>query len=122
MQVWNSSLTWENINDLERTQKSFCKFVLQQKYTNYDNALIELDLISLAERRKLINLKFAKDGIKTGKLIDLFPEKKRQTIMNLRQPEKYKVIKFNTERMRKSSIVYMQMLLNEDVRNEQKEK
>ena len=30
--VWSSSLTQENIDDLERTQKSFAKLVLKERY------------------------------------------------------------------------------------------
>ena len=30
--VWGGSLTTENINDLERTQKSFCNLVMEENY------------------------------------------------------------------------------------------
>ena len=32
--LWHSSLTQENTDDLERTQKSFCKIVLREKYSS----------------------------------------------------------------------------------------
>ena len=38
--VWAGSLTVENKDDLERTQKSFAKLVLQDKYSTYKSALI----------------------------------------------------------------------------------
>ena len=44
--VWHSSLTQENTDDLERTQKTFAKLVLREKYTTYENALTKLNLES----------------------------------------------------------------------------
>ena len=41
--VWGTSLTQDNINDLERTQKTFSKLVLKEKYKNYGNTLILLN-------------------------------------------------------------------------------
>ena len=37
--LWNSSLSQENIEDLERTIKTFAKLVLQNDYTSYQNAI-----------------------------------------------------------------------------------
>ena len=45
--VWSSSLSEENSDDLERTQKVFTKLVLQNKYTNYETALNQLNLETL---------------------------------------------------------------------------
>ena len=44
--VWSSSLTQENINDLERTQKSFVKLILKHEFKtehekSYENALLK---------------------------------------------------------------------------------
>ena len=108
--VWSSSLTQENINDLERTQKTFCKLVLRQNYKNYNNALLQLNLESLKERRETLCLTFAKSGIKNNNLRDLLPEQKKKN--RTRNHEKYEVKFANTERLKRSSIVYMQNLLN----------
>ena len=48
--VWGSSLTYENKTDLERTQKSFAKMILKNKYTSYEEALLKLNLPTLEER------------------------------------------------------------------------
>ena len=40
--VWHGSLTQENRDNLERTQKTFAKLVLKEKYQNYDDALLIL--------------------------------------------------------------------------------
>ena len=65
--LWNNSLTLENIENLERPQKSFAKMVLKEKYKNYENALIILNLETLEKRRAELCLKFAKAGIKHKK-------------------------------------------------------
>jgi hypothetical protein len=45
--VWGTSLTQENKDDLERTQKACSKLILREKYKNYNNALMVLDLDAL---------------------------------------------------------------------------
>ena len=69
--LWHSTLTQQNIDDLERTQKIFAKLVLQNRYENYEKALLKLDLISLNDRQKKLNLQWAKKGIKYNTLTDL---------------------------------------------------
>ena len=95
--VWGSSLTTENKEDLERTQKSFCKLVLRDSYYDYESALLRLDLEKLDTRRQKLMLKFAKNGIANRKLNDLF--KLRQTTHNMQQrhPDAYRTTKAHTE-------------------------
>ena len=117
--IWAGSLSEENKEDLERTQKSFTKIVLRKQYQDghenaYENALKKMNLQSLEQRRKELCLQFAKDSIKNGILNDLFRENLNTHEMKTRNPEKYEVLYSNRDRMRKSSIVYMQNLLNED--------
>ena len=38
--VWGTSLTQENIEDLERAQKTFTKMVLKDKFKGYEDALL----------------------------------------------------------------------------------
>ena len=89
--VWHGSLTQENRDDLERTQKTFAKLMLKEKYLNYENALILLNLDSLETRRKTLNLKFAQAGIKNHKLNDLFPTNEKEHKMKTRKEKKYEV-------------------------------
>ena len=42
--LWDSGLTEQNRADLERTQKTFTKLVLQEEYTDYKSALLILQL------------------------------------------------------------------------------
>ena len=110
--VWSSSLTQENIDDLERTQKSFAKLVLKERYKNYEDSLVILNLDSLEIRRKNLNLKFAQSGIKHDKLNDLFPLNDKIHKMQTRKDEKYEVLFANTNRLKNGSIITMQNMLN----------
>ena len=49
--VWNSMLSQENIQDIERVQKSACKIILEDNYSEYQNALNQLDIETFAEER-----------------------------------------------------------------------
>ena len=86
-------------------------------FQNHPEALLKLNLQSLEQRRKELCLNFSKDSIKYETLSDLFPtnDQTRET----RNPEKYKVMHANTDRLRNSSIIYMQNLLNEEFKQEQ---
>ena len=111
--VWSNGLTDENEQDLERTQKTFCKLILGEKYTAYFEALDSLNLETLKTRRKNLTLRFAKQSLADGKLRDLFPIRRKEHTMRTRRNEKYKVFKANTDRYRNSPIISMQRLLNE---------
>jgi hypothetical protein len=112
--VWSSSLTQENKDDLERTQKTFAKLVLKERYKNYEDALIILDLDSLEIRRNFLNLKFAQSGIKNEKLKDLFPLNDKHHKMQTRNNEQYEVMFANTNRLKNGSIITMQNMLNDN--------
>ena len=58
-------------------------------------------------------MKFAQKCIKNPKTKHMFPESAKNHTMKTRMEEKFKVEHANTERLRKSSIIYMQHLLNE---------
>ena len=112
--VWHNSLTQDNSVDLERTQKSFAKLILKDEYENYNEALLKLNLHTLADRRENISLKFAKDGLKFNTLTDLIRKNEKTHPMKIRKSEAFNVNFSNTERMKKSSILYIQNLLNNE--------
>ena len=116
--VWSSSISDENSNDLERTQKVFAKLVLKNKYKDYETSLGLLNLETLYERRKQLYSSFANKCIKNGKLKQHFPENEKNQI-ETRQQEKYKIEHANTNRMKNSSIIYMQHLLNEEYKKKE---
>ena len=110
--VWHSSLTKENRQDLERVQKAALRVILGADYLNYEEALRLTKLESLDERRGLLSLKFAKNCLKNSNFSKLFPSKKMNHAMKVRNPDKYVVTNANTERLRKSTVIYLQRILN----------
>ena len=75
--------------------------------------LIKLNLQPLNERRKNLCSKFAQSGIKNQTMTDLFKENKKIHMMHTRYCETHAVDFCNTERYLKSSVPYMQHLLND---------
>ena len=73
--VWGSSISQENKDDLERTQKCFAKLVLKKKFSDYRSALLQLGLETLEERRRTLMASFAKSSIENGKLHKFFRER-----------------------------------------------
>ena len=112
--VWGSSLTQENKDNLERTQKTFAKLVLKEKYKNYELALNILNLETLENRRTILTKRFAVNGIMNNTLTDLFPLNKKKHEMKKRKPDLYKVNFANTERLKNASVITMQKLLNQE--------
>ena len=110
--VWHSSLTEENIDDLERVQKSALRIILKEKYKTYTNSLNILELDTLFNRREQLCLEFAKKCTKHRKLKHMFPLNIKDHEMITRDYEKYLIQFANTERLKKFSIIYMQILLN----------
>ena len=110
-QVWHSSLTQEDSEDLERVQKSALKVILKENYKTYDHALETLMLGSLSERREKMCMKFAKNCQKNELTKDLFPLNPTSGLAT-RNQEKYKVLHANTDRLRDSAVPYLQRLLN----------
>ena len=83
--VWSSSLTQENINDLERVQKSAVRIIIGKPYESYTEALKDLNIRRLFERRDLICLKFAKTSLRLENFKKLFPVKKTIHDMETKQ-------------------------------------
>ena len=111
-QVWHSSLTQENAEDLERVQRSALRIILDEKFISYEHSLEVLNLETLAERRKKLCLNFAQKCLKNEKTFDMFP--KNSPKKKTRKQEIFKVNFASTERLKRSSIPYMQRLLNEE--------
>ena len=112
--IWHSSLTQENITDLERIQKNALRNILQDKYIDYESALHTLKLETLENRRKKLMIKYSKQCLKIDQTKHLFPLNKTSHCMQIRKRNKYEINKTNTERYRKSTVPYIQRLLNEE--------
>ena len=120
--VWHNSLTEKDINSLERIQKASVKIILKNNYKDYESALKMLNLDTLCERRRKQCLKFAKDCLKHEQMKKMFPINEKNSQIETRHKETYKVNKANTERYRQSAVPYFQRLLNEEEEIKFKEK
>ena len=114
-QVWHSSLTLENLTDLERVQKNACRIILQEDYLTYANALEILGLDSLYDRREELCLSFAKKCCKSenDQARSIFPLNQHHPTVGTRNLEKYHVNMARTGRYKKSAVPFMQRLLND---------
>ena len=120
--VWHNSLTEKDINSLERIQKASVKINLKNNYKDYESALKMLNLDTLCERRRKQCLKFAKDCLKHEQMKKMFPINEKNSQIETRHKETFKVNKANTERYRQSAVPYFQRLLNEEEEIKFKEK
>ena len=84
------------------------------QYESYKLALSKLDLETLESRRKNLCLNFAQKCLKNPKLQQMFPLNIKEHSMNTRHKQKYKVQFSKSERLKRSPIIYMQTLLNEE--------
>ena len=112
--LWQGALTQENRDTLERTQKTFAKLILKRKYKSYEQSLQVLDLPTLDTRRNQLTLNFAKKCIENKKMAYLFPLKEKKHDYRIRKTQKYQIQFANTERLKKSPIIFMQTLLNKE--------
>ena len=94
--VWNPGLTKDHVRKLENVQKRAFKIILGREFTQYDDALSLLKVCTLAERRKLICLQFAKELNKpTGPCHHLMPQAPETAFsMRLRKRPQVPQIKF----------------------------
>ena len=112
--IWHSSLTQENVTDLERIQKNALRNILQDKYTDYKTALEILNLETLEARRNKLMNRYSKQCLKLDQTKHLFPLKETFHCMQTRKGNKYELNKTYTERYRKSTVPFIQRLLNEE--------
>ena len=116
--MWHSSLAKQDSKDIERVQKAACKVILKEYYEDYDKALKLLRLEKLKDRRQNLCLNFAKNCLKNKKAQSIFPVKTCNRI--LRNQNKYLVKFAANERYKKSTVPYLQNILNEDEKQKAK--
>ena len=109
--VWFSNLTEEDKDDIERVQRVALKIILKEKYISYEQALVDLNLDTLQNRRLMLAERFANKCTKGGKFQNLFPKNQKDGL-NLRDPETHNVNFASKGRLFKSAIPAMQRLLN----------
>ena len=109
--VWHNSLREEGSSSIERIQKIALRMILKEDYSDYTSALHLTGLETLKLRRTQLSLSFAKKCLKSDRMSDLFPQNEK--IVNTRPHEKYYVTPAKTERLAKSTVPYLQRLLNQ---------
>ena len=108
--VWSSSITEEESDALERTQKVALRIIYRGEYSSYSNALTLSKLPTLVKRRETLLLSFAKKITVNPKLSHFLP--KNVPIPSLRRQEKFKVDQARTTRLANSPVNAMARLLN----------
>ena len=110
--VWNSALTNEEKDDIERVQKCFLHITLGAEYGTYETALLSTGLENLEIRRTQLCLNFAKKAAKHPTHKQWF-EPSNQVGPNTRcEKLRYKQPICRLERFRSSPIPYFTELLN----------
>ena len=117
--VWHSSLTKENTTTLERVQRVAVKIILDGKHS-YKDSLQILNLPTLKERREILTARFANKCLKNERTRDIFKLNISKSKIQLRYRKKYQEVKSKTNRLFKSAVPYMVIILNKQ--NEEKEK
>ena len=110
--IWHSTLSEEDNVNLERVQKNALRNILKEKYENYENARKVLKIETLYERRENLLKVFGKKCLLLEQTKELFPFNDRDLIMQTRKKEKYKILHANTERLKNSTVPYIQRILN----------
>ena len=110
--IWHSTLTEEDNVNLERVQKNALRNILKDKYENYDNARTVLKIETLYERRRNLLRVLGKKCLVLEQTKELFPLNDRELSMQTRNQEKYKILHANTERLKNSTVPYIQRMLN----------
>jgi hypothetical protein len=110
--VWHGGISQLERLDIERVQKSVAHNILDEQYSSYKDALVELELESLESRRGKLCLKFTKKAEKHEKHQNWF--KLNGTTVNTRQQKnKYCDVRAFHTRFQKSPISFLTKLLNE---------
>ena len=118
--VWHHSITKSENGSLERVQRAAVRIIMRDKYKSYEDSLEVLKLDSLERRRDKLTLNFAKSSLKLEKMKKLFPLNVNNHGMIKRNIDKYKVTKAKTERYKNSTVINIQKMLNEEVKQNDK--
>ena len=110
--VWHSSLTEEQKDDVERTQKVSLRVILGKDYCDYKSALSSTLLESLESRREKRCLEFGLRSIKHSVHKDMFPRNYNGEKYSVRNREKFLVNPARMSYYARSSIPYIQSILN----------
>ena len=88
--------------------------MLQKNYKTYQQGLNLLGLETLNDWRENMCLTFAIKSSKNPKTKHMFPQNDKTHCMDTRNCDKFKVQHAHNERLKNSSIIFMQNLLNQN--------
>ena len=111
--VWHGSISKDQAYQLERIQKRACRIILGAQYDSYTDALDQLTLQTLNNRRSHLCLQFAQKCCDSERYSDWFPCNSKTHNMTLRHTTKHKVPRFRTNRYGNSPIPFLTNLLNQ---------
>ena len=112
--VWGSSISLDESNAIERTQKISLRIIYLNKYNSYNHALKISGLSTLAERRTQLSHRFAVKCTQNEKTKHMFPPNTKHTNVSTRSSEKYLVPFAYHERLKNSAIPAMARQLNKN--------
>ena len=112
--MWNSNLTSQNSDEIERVQKSFAHIALGSQYVDYRQALEALGLETLKERRIKLCRRFALKSSKHPLHSKWFVKESSSKTFNTRSIKKKYIVPFaRLERFKQSPLLYLTQLLND---------
>ena len=94
------------------------KLISNEKYKTYKNALEVLQIESLSDCREKLCVSFANRAPTHPKFKHMFPKNNKTHQIGTRKQEKFKVQHAHTDRLKDSSIIFMQNLLNKHVKED----
>ena len=110
--VWNSSITRDEVVEIERVQKAFLHIALGKDYHSYREALEKVELETLANRRLKLCEKFTVKSSKHPNHKNWFKLNEKEGVDTRSIKTKYKTPLCNLERYKNSPIPYLTNLLN----------
>ena len=111
--VYHPMLTQEELYDIERIQKIVLKIILDNRYVDYHQSCLLLNVQSLQLRRVKLSLTFSLKCLQSSKFKNLF---KINTHTSVRNPEKFNVPFAKSTRYFNSPRLYITRLLNDHFR------
>ena len=106
--AWHPGLTTRESVMLEKIQRRACKIMMGREYLSYENALVQCNLNTLAERREQLCMNFFQSLITSDIFSSWLPPRRKDVHKrNLRNSNKFSLPLCKTKRCQKSPIMYM---------------
>ena len=116
--TWSAGLTISQVAQIERVQKTACVVILGAGYTDYEPALLTLNLKNLNVRRQELCSKFAHKSFKSEKYQHWFVPKTTDPDQIQTRSDKTGLVQVptRTKRFNKSPLPYLTSLLDEKLK------